>query len=197
MVEFHNLGFPTWVSSVLTIAEKYSIDPYSVNHSEFKVRCKEKVRDYYRNSWVLQIQNLTQNPGLRNYGIFKNVFEFENYLSQVKKIKYRHAIVKLRTSSHDLRVETGRHQHEAVEERVCRICKNIEDEIHFVFECKINQDLRSNFMFKVDDKYPHFTHMRVNEKYKFLLMSKDPQLLTWLGKFLFESFDLRKLRLNN
>ena len=50
-------------------------------------------------------------------------------------------ISKLRTSSHDLKIETGRHRKIPTTERKC-ICGEIEDEEHFILKCRLYDDIR-------------------------------------------------------
>ena len=54
-------------------------------------------------------------------------------------------MTKLRIASHRLELETGRwSRHNAIsfEERKCKICNQLEDEFHFLFECPIYSNLR-------------------------------------------------------
>ena len=196
MVDFHNLGFPTWIGSVLEIANKYNIDPYSTIHSDFKFTCKQKVRKHFEDNWSIQIRDISSNPGLRHYSLIKMNFGLGAYLKHVVKFRYWHAITKLRTSSHNLEIETGRHQSKSVQERLCPKCNIVGDEIHFVLQCTLNDHLRQKFIRKVETKYLHFTYMTLLEQYRFLLTSEDPQLLTWLGKFLSRSFEERSSNLS-
>ena len=50
-------------------------------------------------------------------------------------------ISKLRTSSHDLKIETGRQKNIATAQRTC-ICGDIEDEEHFTLKCELYRDIR-------------------------------------------------------
>ena len=52
-------------------------------------------------------------------------------------LKFRIALSKLRCSTHNLSVETGRHSNIAYENRNCKLCNlaKIEDEYHFIMEC--------------------------------------------------------------
>ena len=55
--------------------------------------------------------------------------------SQVKVAKYRTALTKLRVSCHRLQIELGRyHKPRSIppEQRLCKLCNCIEDEVHFV-----------------------------------------------------------------
>lgn len=58
-----------------------------------------------------------------------------------------HALTRLRTSSHALAVEIGRHgrQKKPLEERLCS-CKEIEDEEHFLLKCPHYDNIRNRFI---------------------------------------------------
>ena len=59
------------------------------------------------------------------------------YLDLTRKNPSRKTSVKLRISSHKLKIETGRYDHIASDERLCSLsnCIRIEDETHFLLDC--------------------------------------------------------------
>ena len=72
----------------------------------------------------------------------------ETYLN-IKRHSDISMIGKLRTSSHNLHVEMGRRIGIAREKRVC-ICNNgIEDEEHFLLNCRLYDDVRNKHNVKV------------------------------------------------
>ena len=54
----------------------------------------------------------------------------------------RYLITRLRSGTNFLRVETGRYEEEAVEERLCRLCDEVEDEKHFLLDCELYANIR-------------------------------------------------------
>ena len=132
-------------------------------------------------------------PILRTYSVFKSDFVLECHLNSVKDLRYRAAITKLRTSSHVLEIERGRYQKPKVprDQRLCRICNVVEDEEHFVTSCNINHGERSLLYSIMTNKMPYFGTLSANEMFLFLIISNDPQILTWFGKFLHRSFIIR------
>ena len=96
----------------------------------------------------------------------------------------------LRTSSHTLAIEYGRYTRPKtkIEDRNCSICHVLEDERHFVMDCTINQPERENMFSKLARLVPNYTHMNDDEKFLFLMCNKDPQISTWVGKFIHKSF---------
>ena len=146
--------------------------------------------DVIMDTWIEQVQNTHSNPILRTYCNFKHNFDIEIYLDAIKHHKYRVAMSQLRTSSHTLAIEYGRYTRPKtkIEDRNCSICHVLEDERHFVMDCTINQPERENLFSKLARLVPNFTHMNDDEKFIFLMCNKDPQILTWVGKFIHKSF---------
>ena len=97
------------------------------------------IKQCFVNEWFIGINNLNENPIMRTYNIFKHEFGMEPYLLKVSNFKYRNAITKLRTSSHDLMIEIGRRGVTRLpqEQRLCKICNVIEDESHFLLSCRL------------------------------------------------------------
>ena len=63
--------------------------------------------------------------------------------------KYRISVSRLRASSHRLYVETGRWRRPhsvPYHERKCQICNVLDDEYHFVLECRMLEDLRTKYI---------------------------------------------------
>ena len=151
---------------------------------------------HYRNSfienWTHQINDIHTNPIVRTYAILKHSFGFEPYLKQMSNTRYRNAITKLRVNSHSLAIERGRHLGTALQERLCNVCDVIEDEKHFLFECCINEELRFVFNSRVSQLYLQYQYLDRDQKLVFLFEITNEQLITWVGKFVYNSFCLRE-----
>ena len=70
----------------------------------------------------------------------------------------------------------------------------IEDEEHFVIVCTNNLDMRETMFNKIATKEPSFANLSNREKFIYLMSCNDRQILTWFGKFLYNSFQTRNLR---
>ena len=162
----------------------------------FKIKCKQSVCDNFKSAWQLQMADIDKHPIIRLYRTFKSTFRPELYLKLVENIKYRRSISQLRTSSHMLEIERGRHTKPKtpIEKRVCCTCNVIEDERHFLLHCKINYTERMQLYQKIVLNYPEFSTLNDNDKFNFFLNNECKQYLTWLGKFLFHSFEIRKVK---
>ena len=80
---------------------------------------------------------------------------------------YRIAFTRMRTSSHRLRVETGRWAGIDRERRICKCGEGIGDEEHVLTECKLTQHLRDRLGRNVT--YPNFLEYALEKKeFKFI-----------------------------
>ena len=98
----------------------------------------------------------------------------------------------LRVSSHSLAIERGRHLGTVIQERLCTVSNVIEEEKHFLFECCINEELRFIFNSRVSQLYPQYQFLDSDQKLVFLFKIENEQLITWVGKFVYNSFCLRE-----
>ena len=115
---------------------------------------------------IAKLQDLTTNPILRTYNLFKKEFRWENYLSCVQNPQYRNTLTKFRTSSHTLEIERGRHTNPItpVEQRLCNVYHVLEDELHFLLECNMFTDERTAFLYQIQNKYSQFITLDNKEK---------------------------------
>jgi len=94
-----------------------------------------------------------------------------------------------RVSSHNLRVETDRHENPKLplEERKCDKCNSdeIEDELHSLLICSKNSIPRVKLL-KVCDQFHNFRSLNNTNKFQVIMSSKEPDIIFALGKFLDE-----------
>ena len=105
---------------------------------------------------------------------------------------------RFRTSSHNLEIEKGRHAHPKtpLDKRLCKTCKVLEDEMHFLLHCSLYKTSREILIGKVADQYPLFNELSHEDKFTFLLSYNDPQILTWTAKFIHDSLQTRNCIIN-
>ena len=83
---------------------------------------------------------------LRTYGLLKREPGYEFYLSNIQPIKERTTLTKFRISNHVLQIEKGRHKNVDKRERFCPFCPEVvEDEKHFLLDCKTYRHFRNEF----------------------------------------------------
>ena len=107
-------------------------------------------------------------------------------------MKLRNILAKLRLSSHNLLIETGRHNNIDRNDRKCTICNNndIEDEYHFVLICTLYDSLRKQYISN------YFTRNPSMFKFLELLNSERKSVLTKLAIYCNKAFKLRFDSLN-
>ena len=104
----------------------------------------------------------------------------------------------MRISAHDLEIERGRWTNPItpVENRLCPYCNLVEDEIHFLFQCELYTNDRVAFFNKVNQYTPGFLDLEQPDKFLFLFTNENSNILTWLGKFIYDSFINRTIYCN-
>ena len=71
------------------------------------------------------------------------------YLGKSIPKLYKKCISKIRLSSHNLCIETGRHKTIPRDKKFCETCTStIENEYHFLLVCRVYKELRSKFLKK-------------------------------------------------
>ena len=173
------LGHRSWYTKVWELAQSYNLDIYSYDDSNAsKQLIKSTVTEKYTFEWLAKLQDL---------------FRWENYLSCVQNPQYHNALTKFRTSSHTLEIERGRHTNPItpVEQRLCNVCHELEDELHFLLGCNMFTDERIAFLYQIQNEYSQFITLDNKEKFIFLLQNEDSQVITWTAKFIHHAMKKR------
>ena len=176
--------------------EKFNIDlnnfDTAKNH-EINRACLEN----YDRQWSGEINH---SPKAISYLRFKNSILLEKYLWQVKNIKHRKALSRLRLSSHSLMIEKGRHQRPRVErqERKCFICKEeVEDEKHFTVKCPLYENQRALLFQACCQNSTHFDSLNEEQKFVFIFTNESTEVLRNFAKYVFNSFKIRENAVKN
>ena len=107
--------------------------------------------------------------------------------------KYRKAISRFRSSSHQLFIETGRHTipKTPLNERICKYCDKyeIDDEIHMTLSCTFHKTERAIFFSELPQNY---IDLPTNELFIKLLSDNNKDVVINLGKFIYNCFEQRK-----
>ena len=179
----HNLSwYSTWSSVVsLSSTAKPNLHPARA--------AKEYLRDKFVDHWKAEIRS---QPKMVFYSEMKPEFGEEPYLRLPSK-QHRVNIAKLRSSSHDLRIETGRYAKEGASiksSKACRFCTEVdvlstleqlpffedpiqESESHVLTECpgyhhlrlKLSDNLKSLIMLKAYNTIMSTLHLEEFGKY--------------------------------
>ena len=140
----------SWLNKVKNLLDKNGFSdvwtyPNSVNKKKFLPIFKRRLIDNFINETR---RNLEASSSVSLYKEINQNFELSPYLTKIVNRKHRNALAKLRLSSHNLKIESGRHTGTrariARENRKCIICNSndIEDEFHFVLICPVFNDIR-------------------------------------------------------
>lgn len=192
MLRLHEQGFTTWVTKVHAHALVYGLDLEAQNVSTFKIMCKNHLYTHFINTWQSKLSDTTNNPILRTYRLFKSKFQFEPYLNTIKNYQHRQGLTRLRSNSHDLEIERGRHHNIPVSDRLCDSCNVIEDEFHFMLNCVKNERERDDLFSKINRVFPNYDTLDNISKFVYLFKSDDPQIVTWLSKYIADSLKVRR-----
>ena len=110
---------------------------------------------------------------LRTYRLFKSEFKVETYCKLLMPYSHRSAFARFRCGVAPIRLETGRYEHLAVEQRLCHFCNVVEDEPHVILEYSHYEDLRRVLFSRAAVILPNFNDLNANEKISFLFSNPD------------------------
>lgn len=191
-----------WASNIKFILKETNLEhfwtapkvPCFIAH---KIRKLLKIK--YKRSWENKLakddrQNPNDSNKLRTYRQFKIQFEYEKYLS-IRHAETRSHLTKFRISSHKLEIEQARYYKPKppANERYCKICmdSSIEDEKHFLLNCKLYEKERKQLLQIVQKVNPNFDSQNENNKFTWLLSSPEPIIYRNLAQFIGKMMDKR------
>jgi hypothetical protein len=189
-----NAGRQNWASEVKNILYRYGFgyiwEAQRVENVEsFMYEFEQRVNDCDLQKWNECIGNM---PKLRTYKLFKTNLNPEPYLTLSIPYKIRKAIAKFRISNSKLEIEIGRHTNVELENRLCKLCLNvnsyhIEDEYHVIMICPFYQELRNIYL---SNDYPcnMFSFLSI-------MSTTEERDLTKLGCYITNAFQLRNVLL--
>ena len=145
---------------------------------------KQRITDIYKQQWF---SSITNSRRLQPYSTYKYNFTTEKYLDCIKENKYRIALTRFRTSSHKLAIETGRHQNQALGNRLCTKCNmnQVETEYHFLLVCPKYRALREKYFKRYYQSWPNII------KFQTLMSQRSCKEMMKLSKYIFYAFKLR------
>ena len=173
-----------WAAQIKRLLQQHGFDYVWQLQTDFEIpfaKIKLRIFDSYKQSWYGNINNSSR---LQAYCIFKHNFELEKYLDVISEKKYKIALARFRTSSHNLAIETGRYDDTSRADRICKSCnmKQIENEYHFLLVCPLYRDIRVKYF------PPYFCHWPNINKFDALLSSKSRKVrkhMNNIAKFIY------------
>ena len=168
-----NLGFNyVWISQTLG------------NKKLFLAVVKQRLCDQFVQNWEGRLNDSSRATFYRQI----SNFEFQPYLHKINMMKFCQSLSKLRVSSHRLAVETGRWNKPVqipFNERKCRICSVLDDEFHFVLECKQFEELRKKYI-------PRYYWIRPNmSKFVDLMKNTAENTIRNVSMFVYHAFQIK------
>ena len=139
--------------------------------------------------YQLAMEDINKNGGkLQIYRTLKIMPCHENYLTDIKNMRHRTAMTRLRLSSHNLNIETGRHTGTDRADRLCTLCKqDIETETHMLITCPMYKDLRLTHL---SDFSYILTNNTMSDHDKAIMLLKNRNL-EQIAHFVYEAFEIR------
>lgn len=116
---------------------------------------------------------------LEFYEKVTNTYKMETYLKSDMNKKYKTALTQIRISAHELEIEKGRYIGKKREERICRKCNVLEDEIHFLDNCQLYSTLRHKLQ-----KNRNIENLKISDYIN--IYEKE------IGKYIFDAMKIRK-----
>ena len=115
------------------------------------------VQSKFAKLWIQEINRVkvgsdySDHNKLRGYKMYKGFFGLEPYISKVNNRKQSCHLSRLRTSSHNLKLESGRWSGVPVSQRLCIYCNQsqVDDEEHCLLSCPTFSTKRNCFFAKL------------------------------------------------
>ena len=138
----------------------------------------QRIKDQYFQQWH---GNLESSTHARTYRTLRPNFTSQTYLQCIHSSEHLKSLARFVTSSHRLRVETGRWDKPSVPyaQHKCQICDiEIEDEFNFMFVCPLNNADRTKLLPSM-------------QRFIDLMNKTNPRLVNRIAKFIYRSFKSR------
>jgi len=190
LIYMHKQNRNTWASSICFMLYRYGFDEAWQNQGvgnekAFIKLFRERVVFVNRHEWSVDIASKDR---YQLYRSFKSELFLSPYLSDLKHVKSRNALIRFRLGVSQLKIHKFRFARANVHNYDCPYCKDIlETEIHFVLVCPAYTELRNYYIPHKFFRYPCL------QKLSLLLASENKVLLMRLAKFLSEAFAKREL----
>ena len=132
-----------WCQTIQVLNASLGLNAMAIEDKDFKKVTKDTMGNKFITVWDKTIRR--KEGKLNFYAKVKKKFQVEPYLTSPLCFKDRRLISRLVCSDHVLEIERGRHDKDTLrEDRICQVCEQhvVEDEDHFLLECKAYEELR-------------------------------------------------------
>ena len=143
---------------------------------------------------------INEKSKLRTFIKFKTNYSMEKYIN-ISDIPlcWRKLYCAFRISCHNLEIERGRYTRprKPPEERMCKLCmSNAETECHFFIYCAHYSKLRDIMYEGVYSADKEFLNLGHEQKFQYLMTSKNDLIVKQVMKFIYCALGLRKEKLS-
>ena len=191
----HSLKWSTSIKDLLSTHGMLDLFTKSFPGKKYFINRKlnQVMTDSFNQQGFSEIQK--EESKLNYYSTFKTTPGAEKYLNEVKIINHRIALSKFRLSSHKLNIEVGRYTQVPRSERFCPFCADsIEDEKHFLLNCKTYATQRTTLFETIQSITPNFKYYSPDIKLSYLMNREET--ICRVAKFIYNAVEMRNLLTN-
>ena len=191
-IDLHSNDITSFYASLIKMLNYYNI-PFNFNHDNLNDTKILHFVDHMQKKYITHWKHsLCNSQKLEFYSVFKDSYTPSIYLDVTRKNPNRKTLVKLRISNHKLNIETGRYNKISRCDRICPVCSlDIEDEIHFLFDCAKYSSIRDDFFNKIANRIPNYKHIPISTLIIQLMNSTDYYLNKQLVQYVTSCLEMR------
>jgi hypothetical protein len=129
-------GSKSWLDSIKHMEKKFNIEVKNTDKKSIKTVVNESSKQSVLNR-IQHIRN-SEDDKLNFFSNTYGAFQLQPYLKTGLTKSITKHLTELRISSHRLKIERGRYTRPKTSrsERLCLVCNTVEDEVHFLLDCK-------------------------------------------------------------
>ena len=192
----------SWYSEIEKIFSENEMSDVFDSGSNFSIR---PILNRLKSKMLLRQQLYLKNeclslPKLRTFNQFKDFSSTPSYITKPLSFIQRRFLAKLRLGCLELRIETGRYSRPRLppELRTCQTCGDrepqIEDEFHFLFECRAYEHQRTIWLNRLD---PQPNIVLETKEHLLNIVLNDANNVKKTAQYVIDLFDYRSKILNN
>ena len=185
LLYLHEQNRKTWASSVCFLLYKYGFNHVWENQGvgnekTFLKEFKNRLITKYKQEWP---DSVATNKRCLMYNTFKSCLTMAPFLHDLKHIKARNCLLRIRLGVSQPRSHRRRFARNAEADLACPFCNHeIESGIHFILSCLMYNDIR--------DKYIPRKYVRCPSPFKLSMLFASENKYLRLATFLRKAFDV-------
>jgi len=171
--------------------EKYWRESKALDEKTWSTIVKEKIQAREQKRWL---ERMKEKPKLRTYITLKKELKQEMYLT----VRDRCGVpefTRLRGGTNRLKIEKGRFEKLAPEDRICEFCGTgeVENEFHFMMICPLYREFRKELWLSVKRDLPQPVMIYADEDKFFIFMTaQESEVVKKVLKFIKQAMRARR-----